>query len=71
MAKLSGEQTRNMIKFAVRGPWLNAMSIANDGLVTGGLSTETNPLLVSPDIPREMPQECSLMSYGMGCITNH
>ncbi|KAH8756300.1 argonaute-like protein [Diaporthe sp. PMI_573] len=45
MAKLSGEQTRNMIKFAVRGPWLNAMSIANDGLVTGGLSTETNPLL--------------------------
>lgn len=45
MAKLSGDQTRNMIKFAVRGPWLNAMSIVNDGIRTGGLSTETNPLL--------------------------
>lgn len=47
MAKLSGDQTRNMIRFAVRGPWLNAQSIVNDGLLTGGLSTETNPLLVS------------------------
>ncbi|KAH8743849.1 PAZ domain-containing protein [Diaporthe sp. PMI_573] len=45
MAKLSGDQTRNMIRFAVRGPWLNAMSIVNDGLLTGGLSTQTNPLL--------------------------
>lgn len=47
MAKLSGDQTRNMIRFAVRGPWLNAQSIVNDGLLTGGLSTESNPLLVS------------------------
>lgn len=45
MAKLSGDQTRNMIRFAVRGPWLNAQSIVNDGLLTGGLSTESNPLL--------------------------
>ncbi|KAG8165758.1 hypothetical protein KVR01_004310 [Diaporthe batatas] len=45
MAKLSGDQTRNMIRFAVRGPWLNAMSIVNDGLSTGGLSRDTNPLL--------------------------
>lgn len=47
MAKLSGDQTRSMIKFAVRGPWLNAESIVNDGLRTGGLSSQTNPLLVS------------------------
>lgn len=47
MAKLDGDQTRNMIKFAVRGPWLNAESIVNDGLKTGGLSSQTNPLLVS------------------------
>lgn len=45
MAKLSGDQTRNMIRFAVRGPWLNAESIVNDGLRTGGLSSQTNPLL--------------------------
>ncbi|POS75038.1 hypothetical protein DHEL01_v206568 [Diaporthe helianthi] len=45
MAKLNGDQTRNMIRFAVRGPWLNATSIVNQGLLTGGLSTETNPLL--------------------------
>lgn len=55
MAKLSGDQTRNMIRFAVRGPWLNAMSIVNDGLLTGGLSTKTNPLLVSPHMTRKMP----------------
>lgn len=54
MAKLSGDQTRNMIKFAVRGPWLNAGSIVKDGLPTGGLSTETNPLLVSTQISHEI-----------------
>lgn len=48
MAKLSGDQTRNMISFAVRGPWLNAESIVNKGFQTAGLSTQTNPLLVSP-----------------------
>lgn len=47
MAKLSGDQTRGMISFAVRGPWLNAESIVNDGLLTGGLSTQTNAHLVS------------------------
>lgn len=58
MAKLSGEQTRNMIKFAVRGPWLNAMSIVNAGLRTGGLSTETNPLLVSHPCFARSRKEC-------------
>lgn len=47
MAKLSGDQTRNMIRFAVRGPWMNAESIVNDGFSTAGLSGSTNPLLVS------------------------
>lgn len=47
--KLSGDQTRNMIKFAVRGPWLNAESIVKNGLQTAGLSSQTNPLLVSPN----------------------
>lgn len=47
MAKLDGNQTRNMIRFAVRGPWLNAQSIVNDGFETAGLSAKTNPLLVS------------------------
>ena len=58
MAKLSGDQTRNMIRFAVRGPWLNAESIVNDGLLTGGLSTETNPLLVSLVICLGYPAAC-------------
>lgn len=39
--------TRNMIRFAVRRPWPDAQSIANDGLVTGDLPTATNPPLVS------------------------
>lgn len=59
MAKLSGDQTRNMIKFAVRGPWLNAESIVNDGLRTGGLSREMNPLLVSTQIPRKILRRVS------------
>lgn len=58
MAKLSGDQTRNMIRFAVRGPWLNAESIVNDGLLTGGLSTQTNPLLVSLVVCLRCPAEC-------------
>ncbi|KAK7736945.1 hypothetical protein SLS53_006700 [Cytospora paraplurivora] len=45
LSKLNGDQTRNMIRFAVRGPWLNAESIVNDGLRTSGLSSLTNPLL--------------------------
>lgn len=59
MAKLSGDQTRNMIKFAVRGPWLNADSIVKDGLPTGGLSTETNPLLVSKQVSRKICRRVS------------
>lgn len=62
MAKLSGDQTRNMIKFAVRGPWLNAESIVKDGLPTGGLSTETNPLLVSTQRSCEIHRRVSLCS---------
>lgn len=47
LAKLSGDQTRNMIRFAVRGPWMNAESIVNNGFETAGLSLQTNELLVS------------------------
>lgn len=65
MAKLSGDQTRNMIKFAVRGPWLNAQSIVNDGLLTGGLSTQSNPLLVSYQIPGECVAVPFLMVHGI------
>lgn len=45
MAKLSGDQTRNMISFAVRGPWMNAESIVKNGFQTAGLSPLTNSLL--------------------------
>ncbi|KAF3763126.1 Piwi-domain-containing protein [Cryphonectria parasitica EP155] len=45
IAKLSSDQTRNMIRFAVRGPWMNAESIIKDGLGIAGLSEETNELL--------------------------
>lgn len=71
MAKLSGDQTRNMIRFAVRGPWLNAMSIVNDGLLTGGLSTKTNPLLVSPHMPCNMPRIVHFLLCSIECNTNH
>lgn len=64
MAKLSGDQTRNMISFAVRGPWLNAESIVNNGFQTAGLSSQTNPLLVSyktilPNKKLFLPGPCS------------
>lgn len=73
MAKLSGDQTRNMIRFAVRGPWLNAESIVNDGLLTGGLSTETNPLLVSARIPLSSLVEAPSfdVSHSSQLITHH
>ena len=45
--KLSPEQTQGMIRFAVRKPADNAESIFRDGLSTTGLSSKTNPLLVS------------------------
>lgn len=44
-AKLSGDQTRNMISFAVRKPWENAQSIEKDGFLTAGLSSQSNKLL--------------------------
>lgn len=44
-AKLSGDQTRNMIGFAVRRPGENAESIVDKGLQIAGLTSETNPLL--------------------------
>lgn len=39
-SKLDPNQTLNMIKFAVRKPWENANSIAQDGLGTIGLSEQ-------------------------------
>lgn len=63
-AKLNGDQTRNMIKFAVRGPWLNAQSIVNDGFLTAGLSGSTNPLLVSsPWVPQICTHIVSMRAY--------
>lgn len=49
-AKLSAEQTRSMIAFAVRKPWQNAESIEKNGFSTAGLSNTTNTLLVSDDL---------------------
>lgn len=43
--KLSGDQTRNMIGFAVRRPAENAQSIVDQGLRTAGLTPQTNALL--------------------------
>lgn len=45
-AKLKPDQTSNMIRFAVRRPGSNALSIVRDGFETAGL-TASNPLLVS------------------------
>ncbi len=45
--KLSPAQTQEMIRFAVRKPWENANWIVKDGIPTTGLSSQTNPLLVS------------------------
>lgn len=44
---LSAPQAQQMIRFAVRKPFDNATSIVTKGLKTAGLSSETNPLLVS------------------------
>lgn len=44
--KLKPDQTSNMIRFAVRRPGANALSIVRDGFETAGL-TASNPLLVS------------------------
>lgn len=44
--KLNPAQTGSMIKFAVRKPGLNALSIVGNGFETAGL-TASNPLLVS------------------------
>lgn len=45
-SKLKPDQTSNMIRFAVRKPGSNALSIVRDGFETAGL-TASNPLLVS------------------------
>lgn len=45
IAKLSGDQTRNMIGFAVRRPGENAQSIVDQGFQIAGLTSQTNPLL--------------------------
>lgn len=44
---LSTAQAQQMIRFAVRKPFDNATSIVTKGLKIAGLSSETNPLLVS------------------------
>ena len=43
--KLEGDRTKEMIKFAVRDPFLNSQSIMNDGFETLGLK-QTNEKLV-------------------------
>ncbi|KAF4120452.1 PAZ domain [Geosmithia morbida] len=43
--KLDPGQTQSMIRFAVRRPAENVLSIVNNGLATAGLSGNTNPLL--------------------------
>ena len=46
-AKLDGDQTTEMIAFAVRKPSQNAESIVTQGFETVGLSSQTNPIIVS------------------------
>ncbi|KAI8958512.1 eukaryotic translation initiation factor 2C 2 [Daldinia sp. FL1419] len=54
--KLDPGETQNMIRFAVRKPVDNALSIVNKGRQTTGLSPDTNPLLakygitISPEL---------------------
>ena len=45
-AKLNGRQMEAMIGFAVRAPYLNAMSIVRDGPQTMGLTAPLNTKLV-------------------------
>ncbi|KAL4872284.1 hypothetical protein BDV12DRAFT_162657 [Aspergillus spectabilis] len=45
-AKLTPNQTREMMKFAVRGPAQNAQSIVTKGVETLGLGNAANPTLV-------------------------
>lgn len=56
--KLSGDQTRNMIGFAVRRPGENAQSIVDQGFPTAGLTSQTNALLAQYGL-----------SVGQGLIT--
>lgn len=43
--KLSGNQTRNMLNFAVRTPALNAMSIVNNGTQVLGFKGQNSTLV--------------------------
>lgn len=45
-AKLSAQQTQQMILHAVRKPWENAASIVNQGIHTVGLDEKSNILMV-------------------------
>lgn len=47
-AKLDSGQTQQMIRYAVRKPWENAVSIAEQGIEITGLDGNSNMLLVSP-----------------------
>ncbi|KAJ6787651.1 hypothetical protein PWT90_06886 [Aphanocladium album] len=44
-SKLDSSQTQQMIRYAVRKPWINAASIATDGIPTVGLDGNSNVLL--------------------------
>lgn len=75
-ARLNGEQTSNMVNFACRPPWVNASSIENDGFRTAGLTRNTNPLLVSPNIiltrvnlTNRMSQDQFGLAVGQNLIT--
>lgn len=45
-SKLDSNQTQQMIRHAVRKPWINAASIATEGISTVGLDENSNVLLV-------------------------
>jgi eukaryotic translation initiation factor 2C len=47
ISKLTPQQTREMIAFAVRRPWKNADSIVNVGPEAVGMTSQVNPLLAN------------------------
>jgi hypothetical protein len=46
-SKLTPQQTKEMITFAVRKPWMNAQSIVSAGPGTIGMTPQANPLLAN------------------------
>ncbi|KAL6691521.1 Piwi domain-containing protein [Trichoderma pleuroticola] len=74
--QLSTAQAQQMIRFAVRKPFDNATSIVTKGLKTAGLSSETNPLLVSSCCDSDMMKRndwlthSSQAQFGIGISQN-